>query len=266
MISIYPRYSRRNRRYKIKTPKKKVPAETKIIRQSIASFFILGIFIISSFFVSKESIGKYLVDTLPPEKWYLLLDGFIDKAGNKASKTVSSYLDFVGAASEKFNNKKPKIEKIANAKQDTDNSEEKAPPANVVAEEAQWCIPAEGSITSRFGDRIHPVNGENALHTGIDIGANEGDTVVCAYPGYVKVTGFDNANGNYVVAEHDGGITTVYAHLKSVSVTKGEYVSPKIKIGEVGSTGISTGPHLHFEIKVGDKSVNPEDFVSFEER
>ncbi len=226
----------------------------------------MGIFIISSFFVPKESISRYLRETFPPEKWYLLLDGFIDKIGSKASKTVSSYLGFVDVTSEKFKTKKPKIEKTANAKQDTNEAEEKVPSAETVTEEAKWCIPAEGNITSRFGDRIHPINGESALHTGIDIGANEGDTVVCAYPGHVKGTGFDNANGNYVVAEHGGGITTVYAHLKSIAVTSGEYVSPQIKIGEVGSTGISTGPHLHFEIKVNGKSVNPEDFVNFEER
>lgn len=141
---------------------------------------------------------------------------------------------------------------------------EEAPETAKIDVPAKWTAPAKGAISSRFGEREHPVDGEEKAHTGIDIAANEGDTVVAAYPGTVASTGCDSANGNYVVIDHGENLTTTYIHLKTISITVGEYASPEVKIGEVGSTGISTGPHLHFEIKKDGKSVNPEEYIAFD--
>lgn len=122
-------------------------------------------------------------------------------------------------------------------------------------------MPLDGKITSVFGERIHPINNSGSNHYGIDIAGNTGDCVISALPGTVEATGFDAALGNYVKMRHSDNLETVYGHLSAIAVQKGEYADSNTRIGSVGSTGAATGPHLHFEVRVDGKSVNPIDWI-----
>jgi murein DD-endopeptidase MepM/ murein hydrolase activator NlpD len=129
---------------------------------------------------------------------------------------------------------------------------------NVIQGRGGWLKwPVSGPITSGYGWRTHPVYGHRSFHTGIDIGARHGVTVKAARYGSVIYTGYKGAYGNVVLIDHGSGIATLYAHLSRFYVTEGEYVTTQEAIAAVGSTGWSTGPHLHFEVRQGGEHVNP---------
>ena len=117
-------------------------------------------------------------------------------------------------------------------------------------------------ITSDFGYRDAPTAGATSYHRGIDIGASYGDSAWAAAGGIVETTEYNSAMGNYVVIDHGNGIRTYYEHLDSFSVNEGEYVSQGDKIGVVGSTGIATGPHLHFGVNVYGDYTDPLSYVT----
>jgi murein DD-endopeptidase MepM/ murein hydrolase activator NlpD len=133
---------------------------------------------------------------------------------------------------------------------------------STVTGSGQMMWPVSGPITSGFGVRRHPVFGDLRQHSGMDIGAPHGTRVVAADSGTVIESTYNSSYGNYVVISHGDGITTLYAHLSSRSVSSGTSVSKGQQIGLVGSTGISTGPHLHFEVSVNGSRVNPRSFLS----
>lgn len=117
--------------------------------------------------------------------------------------------------------------------------------------------PVRGWVTSPYGWRRDPITGTRRFHNGIDIGGFRGDPVRAALEGRVVETGYNESAGNYILLSHVGGYTTFYAHLRSIHVTRGMYVREGQKIGEVGSTGYSTGPHLHFSVFRWGRPVNP---------
>jgi murein DD-endopeptidase MepM/ murein hydrolase activator NlpD len=117
--------------------------------------------------------------------------------------------------------------------------------------------PTSGQITSPYGWRTHPIYGYRSFHTGIDIGAPSGQRVVAARRGEVLYTGYKDAYGLIVIIDHGNSLATVYAHLSRVYVRPGQWVSTRGVIAAVGSTGWSTGPHLHFEVRVNGDHVNP---------
>lgn len=125
-----------------------------------------------------------------------------------------------------------------------------------------WPAPGYSTVTSYFGSRFHPVLKVQKLHTGIDIGAPSGASVVAADSGTVIISGYSGAYGNYIVINHGGGISTLYGHHSSNVVAKGAVVKKGQKIANVGSTGWSTGPHLHFEVQVNGAVQNPLNYVS----
>ena len=119
--------------------------------------------------------------------------------------------------------------------------------------------PVSGPITSPFGMRLDPVSGEfTRMHTGIDIGAPMGATIGAAASGRVILAGWtDGGYGNMIVVDHGGGLSTLYAHCSNVFVSAGQDVQRGTPLGAVGSTGHSTGPHLHFEVRMNGQPVDP---------
>ncbi len=119
------------------------------------------------------------------------------------------------------------------------------------------------NITSEFSpNRVNPVSGKVLPHTGTDIGANNGDPIVAAAGGTVSFAGVNSGYGNCVIINHGDGISTLYAHMSSISVREGDSVVQGDMIGRVGSTGNSTGPHLHFETMLGGTAVDPMQFFN----
>lgn len=126
--------------------------------------------------------------------------------------------------------------------------------------EFYWPVPGHHRITSPFGYRIHPILKYRKLHTGVDIGAPNGTPVVSAGSGTVIASRFMSGYGNCIMIDH-GGKVTVYGHLSSRAVSPGQSVSAGETIGYVGSTGMSTGAHLHFEVRVNGAVQNPLNYL-----
>ena len=124
-----------------------------------------------------------------------------------------------------------------------------------------WPVPSCHTVTSPFGNRTHPVQGGTKFHEGIDIGAPKGSTVVAAGSGTVEVAGYSPYNGNWVKIDHGNGLETLYLHNSSLKVSSGQRVSRGQKIASSGSTGMSTGPHLHFAVKKNGSYVNPMNYM-----
>lgn len=122
--------------------------------------------------------------------------------------------------------------------------------------------PVPGPITSRFGSRVHPIFGTTRNHYGVDFGGNTGEPIVAAAPGVVLTAGWMNGYGNTVVVSHGDGFTTLYAHQNEILVSTGDSVAGGDLLGRVGSTGWSTGPHLHWEIRVDGIAVDPEPYLA----
>ena len=125
-----------------------------------------------------------------------------------------------------------------------------------------WPCPSSSRITSTFGDRSSPTEGASTNHKGIDIGAAAGSPVIAAAGGTVVIATYSASAGNYIMISHGGGVYTVYMHLSSIGVSSGESVTRGSTIGAVGSTGYSTGPHLHFGIRINGSYVNPSSYVA----
>ncbi|MGC8712296.1 MAG: murein hydrolase activator EnvC family protein [Leptodesmis sp.] len=125
----------------------------------------------------------------------------------------------------------------------------------------QMLLPCLGEITSGFGWRMHPVLGYERFHAGIDIGADYGATIYAAEQGLVIFAGWYGGYGNAVIIDHGGGITTLYGHTSELYVSEGQTVQRGQAIAAVGSTGLSTGPHLHFEVRREGEPTDPVAFL-----
>lgn len=125
-----------------------------------------------------------------------------------------------------------------------------------------WPVASYVYVSSRFGLRIHPITGQEKSHTGIDIASNMGTTVYAADGGTVSLAAWNGGYGNCVMIDHGNGYVTLYGHLSSYNVSSGQNVGQGDVIGAVGSTGNSTGPHLHFEVLKNGNRIDPEQFYS----
>ena len=110
--------------------------------------------------------------------------------------------------------------------------------------------------------RVHPITGQYKLHTGVDISAPIGANFVAANDGIVTKAGYNTAYGNMVIIDHGGGISTLYAHGSEILVTVGQTVKRNEAILKVGSTGYSTGPHAHFEVRINGVVTNPIEYIT----
>jgi murein DD-endopeptidase MepM/ murein hydrolase activator NlpD len=121
----------------------------------------------------------------------------------------------------------------------------------------QLIYPCDAEITSSFGWRLHPILGYSRFHSGIDFGASYGTLIRAADGGSVIFAGWYGGYGYTVIINHGGGVTTLYAHTSKLYVSEGQTVQPGEAIAAVGSTGLSTGPHLHFEVRKDGEPVDP---------
>jgi murein DD-endopeptidase MepM/ murein hydrolase activator NlpD len=121
--------------------------------------------------------------------------------------------------------------------------------------------PVEGQVTGSFGERIDPFNGEGAFHMGVDIAALVGQPVLAPAEGTVEFADYMGGYGRAIVIEHGHGISTRYGHLSGFAVASGQHVRRGDIIGYVGLSGRSTGPHLHYEVRINDTPVNPYKYL-----
>lgn len=133
--------------------------------------------------------------------------------------------------------------------------------ATYVGGEMMWPVPGKYSISSYFGNRVHPISKEYTMHTGIDIESPRKTPFVAAQTGTVVFANWFAGYGKAIIIDHGGGYTTLYGHLDVISVTVGQVVKKGEVIGQTGNTGYSTGPHLHFEVRMNGEYVDPLTYV-----
>jgi murein DD-endopeptidase MepM/ murein hydrolase activator NlpD len=134
-------------------------------------------------------------------------------------------------------------------------------PDSIIPGTGQMIYPVIAPITSPFGYRTHPILGYQKFHSGMDFGADYGTIIYAADSGNVVFAGWYGGYGNAAIIEHGNGISTLYGHTSQVYVTEGQAVQKGQAIAAVGSTGFSTGPHLHFEVRISGEPVDPAQFL-----
>lgn len=125
-----------------------------------------------------------------------------------------------------------------------------------------WPAPKYVRISDDYGNRTHPILGTQQFHNGVDMAAPSGSPILAAYDGEVVAADYSASMGNYIMINHGDGIITIYMHASSLSVSKGQTVVRGEEIGKVGSTGRSTGPHLHFSVRKDGNYVSPWNYIS----
>ncbi|MBO1263814.1 peptidoglycan DD-metalloendopeptidase family protein [Proteiniclasticum sp. SCR006] len=147
-------------------------------------------------------------------------------------------------------------EEEAKKKEEANNSS-----SGSVVSSSGYVRPTSGRISSPYGYRIHPIYGVRRMHTGVDYAAPSGTPVVSIKSGTVILRKYNSSYGNYIIVDHGGGVSSLYAHLSGFAISYGQSVKQGQTIGYVGSTGASTGPHLHFEIRINGQHTNPANYV-----
>ena len=170
---------------------------------------------------------------------------------NADQNALFDILEDLEAESKKLNSEIQALQ----AQQAAKNGNTKAPGAYL------WPCPSSLTITSSYGYRTHPISGVKKLHTGMDIGASYGANVVAAAGGTVIMSKYYGGYGNCIIIDHGGGVATLYGHMSSLVAKNGQKVAAGETIGKVGSTGNSTGNHLHFEVRINGSTVNPAGYV-----
>jgi len=123
--------------------------------------------------------------------------------------------------------------------------------------------PVVGRVTSSFGERNDPFNGEGAFHRGVDISSDIGTRIIAPADGIVRFADFMNGYGRAVMIDHGNGISTLYGHMSGFAVTPGQFIRRGDAVGYVGQSGRSTGPHLHYEVRIFNTPVNPSKYLRF---
>ncbi|PXV90137.1 murein DD-endopeptidase MepM/ murein hydrolase activator NlpD [Lachnotalea glycerini] len=159
--------------------------------------------------------------------------------------------------------KKAEIKKIQEAEQTADSNQKSTENITTTYDGGTftWPCPSSKTISSEYGNRLHPILEVYKFHNGIDISASTGSTIVAAYNGTVVGAGYNSSMGNYVMIDHGDGLYTIYMHASELYVSTGQNVSKGDTIAAVGSTGRSTGPHLHFGVRLNGSYVNPHSYV-----
>lgn len=175
-------------------------------------------------------------------------ESFIEKLSDE-EKNLQTKIDEINQQYEEINQ-----QILALAQQGLDTT--------YIGGEFAWPVPGYTRITSKYAMRVHPITGQYKLHTGVDIGAPMGANFVAANDGIVVKAEFNSAYGNMVIIDHGGGISTLYAHGSEILVEVGQTVKRGDAILKVGSTGYSTGPHAHFEIRINGVTTDPLPYIT----
>ncbi|MGI5891422.1 MAG: murein hydrolase activator EnvC family protein [Bacillota bacterium] len=191
--------------------------------------------------------SKKSLENLQKEKRQLLKE-----AENDIEKAKQYYEEMEAAS----NAVEAKIRAIQAANSGSSGSSSVAPSGKFT-----WPIPGYRSVSSPYGNRFHPVLKVYKMHTGVDFPAPAGTPIVAAASGKVINAGWLNGYGNTVIIDHGGGVSTLYGHMSSFAVSDGQSVSAGQKVGGVGTTGYSTGNHLHFEVRINGKHVSPWGYI-----
>ena len=175
-------------------------------------------------------------------------ENFIEKLSDE-EKTLQAKIDEINKQYEEVNQQ---ILELAQQGLDT----------TYIGGELAWPVPGYTRITSKYAMRVHPITGQYKLHTGVDIGAPMGADFVAAAKGVVTKATLNPAYGNMVIIDHGGGISTLYAHGSEILVEVGQTVKRGDAILKVGSTGYSTGPHAHFEVRINGVTTDPLPYIT----
>jgi murein DD-endopeptidase MepM/ murein hydrolase activator NlpD len=164
--------------------------------------------------------------------------------------------DKIGDLTAYNENLESELKSILSQVNNSNHSEDKDIPQS-----STFLRPVPGKITSIFGPRVHPVHGTQGFHKGIDYGSPSGTPIKASKAGTVVLARYSTSYGNYVIVNHGNGVQTLYAHASSLNCSVGQQVQQGQVIAYVGSTGWSTGAHLHFEIRINEEAVNPQKYI-----
>lgn len=188
------------------------------------------------------------------------------RMANTLQNTKQMRQNFISKLSEDEKNLQSKIDEI-NAQYEEVNKQilelaQQGLDTAYIGGELAWPVPGYTRITSKYAMRVHPITGQYKLHTGVDIGAPTGANFIAANDGVVVKAGMNTAYGNMVIIDHGGGISTLYAHGSEILVQVGQQVKRGDTVLKVGSTGYSTGPHAHFEVRINGVTTDPLPYIT----
>ena len=188
------------------------------------------------------------------------------RMANTLQNTKQMRQNFISKLSEDEKNLQSKIDEI-NAQYEEVNKQilelaQQGLDTAYIGGELAWPVPGYTRITSKYAMRVHPITGQYKLHTGVDIGAPTGANFIAANDGVVVKAGMNTAYGNMVIIDHGGGISTLYAHGSEILVQVGQQVKRGDPVLKVGSTGYSTGPHAHFEVRINGVTTDPLPYIT----
>ena len=227
------------------------------------------------YIATRDSISEYKAQLeLEEQELQLLSDGLqeqkaaVDLLIETKTKEIAQYQSQINEANSDAKDYQAQLLKQEKALEEVENAIAAAAAAAAGANDGDggasgflWPCPASRRITSYFGPRKAPVAGASTYHKGIDVGASTGSAIVASASGVVTTSTYSRSAGNYIVISHGGGMSTVYMHCSALYVSVGEQVNKGDTIAAVGSTGYSTGPHLHFGIIKNGSYVDPLGYV-----
>lgn len=206
-------------------------------------------------------VSVFLIGRLSPQTFEFIRDEYnrimsVDMDAKEIASSAKKVIERAEATDEAQTAEKSTERKNVNTVKSAADGEVMAVMSLFKSDE-EITVPVHGEITSEYGNRTNPVSGEYLMHSGVDIAASQGTEIRAAYSGIVSEVGSNSVGGNYISLVHKDGSETLYCHCSKIIAEKGDVIRAGETIALVGSTGRSTGPHLHFEITVDGKTENP---------
>lgn len=206
-------------------------------------------------------VSVFLIGRLSPQTFEFIRDEYnrimsVDMDAKEIASSAKKVIERAEATDEGQTAEKSTERKNVNTVKSAADGEVMAVMSLFKSDE-EITVPVHGEITSEYGNRTNPVSGEYLMHSGVDIAASQGTEIRAAYSGIVSEVGSNSVGGNYISLVHKDGSETLYCHCSKIIAEKGDVIRAGETIALIGSTGRSTGPHLHFEITVDGKTENP---------